>query len=225
MKNDHDALVASQEIETGFRQRFPGAPTDTVTVQDVQAWLDAQPALYRSPLQDAASATIAAWLYRRTLELVQSGIHALDNQRWTAARELCGAADVPTAFDDDAPPAPDTRYGSSPRPARWRAARLFATIARARMNLMAMPDSIARTGLSNALDDAELLARDVIDNPVPADVLDALDRMCTPLDSSVLCGATAAADARSMQTIRAHILGEAGTPAAPGIDPVANTGV
>lgn len=205
---DNTALAASSELETGVRLQFPGLSAETVTVQHVQAWLDVQPALYRNPLQSAASATIAAWLYRRSLELVQSGIQALDNQRWTAARDLCRAADVLIAFDDDTPPAPDTRYGSSPRPARWRASRLFATIARARMDLMAMPDSIARTGLSNALDDAELLARDVIDNPVPADVLDALDRMCRPLDPSVLSGATAAANARSMRTIRAHILGD-----------------
>lgn len=208
MKNDSNALVASQEIETGFRQRFPGAPADTVTVQAVQAWLDAQPPLYTSPLQSAASATIAAWLYRRSLDLVSSGFQSLDNQCWSAARELCRAADILIATEADVPHQRETHYGSSPRPARERAGRLFATIARARLDLLAMPDSIARTGLSNTLDDAELLARDVIDNPVPAHVLDALDRMCTPLDESVLRGATAAADARSMQTIRAYVLGE-----------------
>ena len=208
MNHDLNALVASQELETGFRQRFPGAPADTVTVQAVQAWLDAQPPLYRSPLQAAASATIAAWLYRRSLELVRSGFQSLDNQRWSTARELCRAADILIAADADVPVEPESRYGSSPRPARERAGRLFATIASARTKLLTIPESIARTGLSNALDDAELLARDVIDNPVPADVLDALDRMCTPLDKSIAHGPPATDDARAMETIRAYVIGD-----------------
>lgn len=41
---------------------------------------------------------------------------------------------------------------------------------------------------------------------VPADVMAALDRMCTPLDTSVLKGATAEADAFCMQLIRDYIL-------------------
>jgi hypothetical protein len=41
---------------------------------------------------------------------------------------------------------------------------------------------------------------------VPAEVMAALDRMCTPLDESVLKGATAQADAHSMGIIRKHIL-------------------
>lgn len=208
MTHDNASPAPSSDLEAGYRLRFPGAPADTMTVQAVQAWLDAQPPLYRSPMQSAAGATIAAWLYRRSVELVRSGLQSLDSQHWNAARELCCAADTLIALGDDGTPAPERRYGSSPRPARERAGRLFATIARARLDLLAMPDSIARTGLSNTLDDAELLARDVIDNPVPAHVLDALDRMYTPLDESVLRGATAAADARSMQTIRAYVLGE-----------------
>lgn len=41
---------------------------------------------------------------------------------------------------------------------------------------------------------------------VPADVMAALNRMCTPLDSSVLKGATADADRFCMQLIRDYIL-------------------
>lgn len=41
---------------------------------------------------------------------------------------------------------------------------------------------------------------------VPADVMAALNRMCTPLDASVLKGATADADAFCMQLIRDYIL-------------------
>ncbi|TDA45567.1 hypothetical protein [Burkholderia pyrrocinia] len=48
---------------------------------------------------------------------------------------------------------------------------------------------------------------------VPAAVLAALDRMCTPLHESVLDGATAAADSHSMQVIREYVLGgHAGAP-------------
>ncbi|MGS0896862.1 hypothetical protein ACVBGC_30655 [Burkholderia stagnalis] len=48
---------------------------------------------------------------------------------------------------------------------------------------------------------------------VPAAVLAALDRMCTPLHESVLDGATAAADSHSMQMIRDYALGgHAGVP-------------
>jgi hypothetical protein len=206
MKIDSNVLVAAQEIETGFRQRFPGAPADTVSVQAVQAWLDTQPPLYTSPLQSAASATIAAWLYRRSVELVRSGFQSIDNRCWSAARELCRTADILIAAEADVPHQRETRYGSSPRAARERAGKLFATIASARLALLAMPDSIARTGLSNTLDDAELLARDVIDNPVPPDVLDALDHMCTPLDESIAHGPTATDDARAMETIRAYVL-------------------
>lgn len=59
---------------------------------------------------------------------------------------------------------------------------------------------------------------------VPAAVLAALDRMCTPLHESVLDGATAAADSHSMQVIRDYILGgHAAVPserAAPASDPM-----
>lgn len=41
---------------------------------------------------------------------------------------------------------------------------------------------------------------------VPAEVMAALDRMCTPLDQSWLKGVTAEADAKCMQTIRDYIL-------------------
>lgn len=42
-------------------------------------------------------------------------------------------------------------------------------------------------------------------NTIPDEVQRALDRMCTPLHESVLKGATAEADARSMRIIREHI--------------------
>lgn len=42
---------------------------------------------------------------------------------------------------------------------------------------------------------------------VPREVIAALDRMCTPLDPSVLAGATASADAHSMKVIRDYVLG------------------
>lgn len=41
---------------------------------------------------------------------------------------------------------------------------------------------------------------------IPADVMAALDRMCTPLDKSWLTGATADADANSMKIIRDYVL-------------------
>jgi len=41
---------------------------------------------------------------------------------------------------------------------------------------------------------------------IPAEVMAALDRMCTPLDKSVLAGATADADAHSMKIIRNYVL-------------------
>jgi Lar family restriction alleviation protein len=41
---------------------------------------------------------------------------------------------------------------------------------------------------------------------VPANVMAVLDRMCTPLDESVLKGATAEADAHSMKLIRDYVL-------------------
>jgi hypothetical protein len=40
---------------------------------------------------------------------------------------------------------------------------------------------------------------------LPDDVKGAVDRMCTPLDPSVLHGATAEADASCMAAIRAHL--------------------
>jgi hypothetical protein len=40
---------------------------------------------------------------------------------------------------------------------------------------------------------------------LPEEVQYALDRMCTPLDESVLCGATAREDARCMRIIRDYI--------------------
>jgi hypothetical protein len=49
-----------------------------------------------------------------------------------------------------------------------------------------------------------LLAREV-----PSNVMAALDRMCTPLDESVLKGATAEADAHSMKLIRDYVLSTA----------------
>ncbi|WP_144156511.1 hypothetical protein [Paraburkholderia sp. BCC1885] len=41
---------------------------------------------------------------------------------------------------------------------------------------------------------------------IPANVMAALDRMCTPLDASVLSGTTADADAHSMRLIRDYVL-------------------
>ncbi|MCP3712282.1 hypothetical protein M3I54_35980 [Paraburkholderia sp. CNPSo 3274] len=95
----------------------------------------------------------------------------------------------------------------TPKPSRQRAARLLATIAAARLDLLKLPPSNERTGVSIALDDAELLAREVIDNPVPDSVRAALERMCTPLDKSWLSGATAQADAHCMKVIRGYVLG------------------
>ncbi|NMU88370.1 hypothetical protein HGQ98_00505 [Achromobacter ruhlandii] len=45
-----------------------------------------------------------------------------------------------------------------------------------------------------------------VEQGIPADVMAALDRMCTPLDTSVLKGATADADAFCMQLIRDYVL-------------------
>ncbi|RQM45208.1 hypothetical protein EHZ19_24875 [Paraburkholderia bannensis] len=198
---------SNPEAEISHRLLFPGCPTDSVSVADVQRWLDSLPPLYRNPMEANGAGPVAAFLYARAIGRVHTGLQSLHDQSWTTARLLCGAADALLAIDDDEEPARDTRYGSAPKPPRERAARLFATLARARMDLLALPDGIARTGVSNALDDAELLARDVIADPVPANVLAALDRMCTPLDESVLGGATARADAHSMQTIRQYVLG------------------
>ncbi|MCX5545504.1 hypothetical protein M3A49_39805 [Paraburkholderia sp. CNPSo 3076] len=114
-----------------------------------------------------------------------------------------------TALPDwnEAPPEADAQCGLSPKPSRQRAARLRATIATARLDLLKLPPSNERTGVLMALDDAELLAREVIDNPVPDSVRAALERMCTPLDKSWLSGATAEADARCMKVIRDYVLG------------------
>jgi hypothetical protein len=199
--------ASNSEPETSHRLLFPGCPTDTVSVADVQRWLDSLPPLYRNPMEANGAGPVAAFLYSRAIGRAQTGLQSLDNQNWTTARLLCGAGDALLAIEDETETVCDTRHGSAPKPPRERAARLFATLARARMDLLALPDGIARTGVSNALDDAELLARDVIDHPIPANVLAALDRMCTPLDESVLGGATARADAHSMQTIRQYVLG------------------
>lgn len=205
--------TAQADVDTGHRLQFPGCPASTVTVADVQRWLDQLPPLYRNPLESTSSEAIAAWLFSRSLRLVEQGLQSLDNRNWLAARELCAAADTLLKPENTHATVQDTRYGCAPKPPRERAARLFATLAQARIGLLAMSDGFSRTGVSIALDDAELLARDVLDNPIPDDVRAALDRMCTPLDESVLKGATATADAHSMRVIRAHILGsENGTP-------------
>lgn len=57
---------------------------------------------------------------------------------------------------------------------------------------------------------------------IPANVMAALDRMCTPLDKSVLAGATADADAHSMKIIRDYILAAPGN-VAPTHDEVMET--
>ncbi|MFP3708489.1 hypothetical protein SB783_31200 [Paraburkholderia sp. SIMBA_009] len=206
MSRSATLTIRRPELEAGHPLVFPGCPTDTVAVADVQRWLDSLPALYPNPMDAHGSGPVAAWLYSRAVQLVQLGMQALDNQDWSTARLLCGAADALLETEDAVSAQRDTRSGSAPKPPRERAGRLFATLAHARMGLLALPNGLARTGVSNALEDAELLARDVIDNPIPHNVLAALDRMCTPLDESVLKGATARADARSMQTIRDYVL-------------------
>ncbi|WP_321788195.1 hypothetical protein [Paraburkholderia sp. J94] len=206
MPHSARATARSPEVEASHRLVFPGCPTDSVSVADVQRWLDSLPPLYPNPMESKDSGPVAAWLYYRALKLVQLGLQSLDNQNWRTARLLCCAADALLETEDAAAAQRDARYGSGPKPPRERAGRLFATLAHARIDLLALPDGLARTGVSNALDDAELLARDVIDNPIPENVLAALNRMCTPLDESVLKGATARADAHSMQTIREYVL-------------------
>lgn len=59
---------------------------------------------------------------------------------------------------------------------------------------------------------AKNLAEQAAPVVVPQDVLDALDRMCTPLHESRLSGATAEADARCMQIIRDYVLSSAPAP-------------
>jgi len=49
-------------------------------------------------------------------------------------------------------------------------------------------------------------ALDLRSGDVPPNVKAALDRMCTPLDASVLSGATAEADAHSMRLIREYVM-------------------
>ncbi|MCP3724657.1 hypothetical protein M3I53_16245 [Paraburkholderia sp. CNPSo 3272] len=95
----------------------------------------------------------------------------------------------------------------TPKPSRQRAARLLGTLAAAHFDLRKISPSNERTAVSAALDEAERLAREVIDNPVPDSVRAALERMCTPLDQSWLSGATAQADARCMKVIREYVLG------------------
>jgi hypothetical protein len=51
--------------------------------------------------------------------------------------------------------------------------------------------------------------RALLARKVPSNVMAALDRMCTPLDESVLKGATAEADAHSMKLIRDYVLSTA----------------
>jgi hypothetical protein len=53
---------------------------------------------------------------------------------------------------------------------------------------------------------------------VPANVMAALDRMCTPLDESVLKGVTAEADAHSMKLIRDYVLSTILAPSAAALD-------
>ncbi|HKR46624.1 MAG TPA: hypothetical protein VJU59_44360 [Paraburkholderia sp.] len=124
--------------------------------------------------------------------------HRIDN----AVHESTAQADA-----NEPPLEADALFSSAPKPSRQRAARLRATIAAARLDLLKMPPSNEQTGVSIALDDAEVLARDVIDNPVPDSVRAVLERMCTPLDKTWLSGATAEADARCMKVIRDHVLG------------------
>lgn len=63
----------------------------------------------------------------------------------------------------------------------------------------------------------ESIVREVGVEPatIPANVMSALDRMCTPLDESVLKGATAEADAHSMKLIRDYVLYTAPQPSQP----------
>ncbi|MEM5314144.1 hypothetical protein [Paraburkholderia sp. JHI869] len=107
----------------------------------------------------------------------------------------------------DTPSEADAPCACTPKPSRQRAARLLATIAAARFDLRKISPCNERTAVSTALDEAERLAREVIDNPVPDSVRAALERMCTPLDQSWLSGATAQADAHCMKVIREYVLG------------------
>lgn len=107
----------------------------------------------------------------------------------------------------EAPLETDALCACTPKPSRQRASRLLATIAAARFDLRKISSSNERSAVSTALDDAERLAREVIDNPVPDSVRAALERMCTPLDQSWLSGATAHADANCMKLIREYVLG------------------
>lgn len=72
----------------------------------------------------------------------------------------------------------------------------------------------ARTFMSDV---AALLASGPT-SPPPAAVVAAVERMCTPLDPSILRGETAAADARCMALIRAFVLGGPAA-GAPPVDP------
>jgi hypothetical protein len=80
------------------------------------------------------------------------------------------------------------------------------------MNMKETMDfAAAESGSRDESDDGRPLARTVAKpagpTHVPANVVAALDRMCTPLDKSWLAGATAEEDARCMALIRAFVLG------------------
>ncbi|MCG5077275.1 hypothetical protein [Paraburkholderia tagetis] len=107
----------------------------------------------------------------------------------------------------DAPLETDPLHACTPKPSRQRAARLLAKIATARLDLREISPSNERAAVSSSLDEAERLAREVIEIPVPDSVRAALERMCTPLDQSWLSGATAQADANCMKVIREYFLG------------------
>lgn len=89
-----------------------------------------------------------------------------------------------------------------------------------------------RTAIARVLDQA--LAQELVDKvnglhglrpALSHDLLSALDRMCTPLHPSRLAGATAEADARCMELIRAHILGPQATGPAGDVQPQTPTKV
>lgn len=87
------------------------------------------------------------------------------------------------------------------------------------------PDSF-RTALDLAAALAVPATAPTVQGGIPEDVRDALDRMCTPLDSSRLGGVTAECDARNMATIKAYIERVSSTPpAAPSLTDARPTAV
>ncbi|VWB89092.1 hypothetical protein BLA13014_04127 [Burkholderia aenigmatica] len=81
-----------------------------------------------------------------------------------------------------------------------------ATWLRARLAGATAPCQCSGLGPCEQRTDGSCRLQREVDASIPTGVLAALNRMCTPLDESVLCGATAAADAHSMSVIRDYVL-------------------